>query len=221
MVNFIRNLTLMLLLLLCASSAQAQSTAARRLPINMDADSSEVDLRGVAVFHGLRITQGTLRIAADRAQTRSGTEFADSKWQFSGNVRINVEGSEIRADNAELAFLDHQLVNAKVSGKPATFRDNNSNKGTLTQGWANTFDYDIASAVIRFEDNARIKSADNEVAGKLLLYNVNEQRIVFQGDESSGERVKITIQPPAANGEKKKADDAPKQAEETAESGDQ
>lgn len=188
---------LALALILAAAPANAQVTPDRAQRIFMDAQSSEIDLAGnTTVFYGLRITQGATRIAADRAETSAGTNFADSNWQFTGKVEIDVGTARIRAQQATLKFLNHQLVNARVAGKPAQFTDTNALTGVVTEGAAEKFDYDIEQELVRFEDNARISDATNEVTGKLLVYNVAKQQIVFEGDAETGERVKIIIQPP-------------------------
>ncbi|MFK8052937.1 MAG: lipopolysaccharide transport periplasmic protein LptA [Woeseiaceae bacterium] len=203
-------LKFLVLFLLCISASLSAQTNVidRRLPIVMDADHSELDLKtSTTVFYGLRITQGATRIEADNAETSSGTSFADSKWEFEGDVQIDVGTTKIRADSAVLTFLNHELVNAEVGGKPATFSDINPGTGESTEGAAKRFDYDLSSNTVRFEDDAKLRSADNEVTGKLLVYNVTNQQIVFEGDPQSGERVRITVQPPAAEDSSSSEDD--------------
>jgi lipopolysaccharide transport protein LptA len=191
-----------------ATTAAAQLAATRSLPIVMDADHSEIDLTSnTTIFYGLRITQGATRIAADRAQTSAVTDFADSNWQFSGGVEIDVGTARIRASQATLRFLNHQLVNARVAGDPAQFSDTNAVTGAITEGAAETFDYDLAKDLVRFENNARISDQANEVTGKLLIYNVARQQVLFEGDAATGERVKIVIQPPDEPDEDGNADD--------------
>ncbi|MEM7612519.1 MAG: lipopolysaccharide transport periplasmic protein LptA, partial [Pseudomonadota bacterium] len=152
--------------------------------------------RNTTKFRGLRITQGATRIEAEQAETTAGTDFADSTWQFSGNVRIDVGSAEIRAEQADLRFLNHELVSARVAGQPAEFRDTNALTGQVTEGAAEQFDYDVANELVRFENNARISDSVNEVKGKLLVYDVAAQQVMFEGDEETGERVRIVIQPP-------------------------
>lgn len=186
-----------LLLAACASAGQAQLAVERGLPIVMDADNSELDLAdNKTVFYGLRITQGATRIEAARAETTAGTNFADSNWQFAGNVEIDVEGASIRAASAELRFVDHRLVRARVTGEPARFIDKRPGIATVTEGQAERFDYDLDEGIVRFEGNARISDSTNEVTGALLVYDVEAQQVAFEGDAETGERVKIIVQPP-------------------------
>ena len=190
------------LLSLLTAGASAQLAVEPGLPIVMDADNSELNLAdNTTVFYGLRITQGATRIEARRAETAAGTNFADSSWQFSGNVEIDVEGASIRAEQAELRFMSHRLVNARVTGEPARFIDQRAGTSAITEGQAERFDYDLDAGIVRFEGNARISDDNNEVTGALLVYDVNGQQVAFEGDAETGERVKIVVQPPADAGD--------------------
>lgn len=186
-----------LLLAACGAAAHAQLAVERGLPIVMDADNSELNLAdNKTVFYGLRITQGATRIEAARAETTAGTNFADSNWQFAGNVEIDVDGASIRAASAELRFVDHRLVRARVTGAPARFIDQRPGVAAVTEGQAERFDYNLDEGVVRFEGNARISDNTNEVTGALLVYDVEAQQVAFEGDAETGERVKIVVQPP-------------------------
>ena len=69
-----------------------------RLPISLDADSSEYDGKStMVVFEGLRLTQGNTGIEADEGRA-SKLDFEDSVWQLSGNVIIDVENGHIECD---------------------------------------------------------------------------------------------------------------------------
>ncbi|MEO0346152.1 MAG: LptA/OstA family protein [Pseudomonadota bacterium] len=203
------------LLSLLAAGASAQLAVEPGLPIVMDADNSELNLAdNTTVFYGLRITQGATRIEARRAQTAAGTNFADSSWQFSGNVEIDVDGASIRAENAELRFVSHRLVSARVTGEPARFIDQRTGVAAITEGQAERFDYDLDAGVVRFEGNAKISDEANEVTGALLIYDVKGQQVAFEGDANTGERVKIVVQPPddAADAVQSAAEDAAAEA---------
>src|SRR5690242_10979978 len=74
-----------------AVTAAAANAAlpARQLPITVDAASSEVDYRtNTVVFSQVVISQGAMRVQADHAHA-SGLNFANSRWTFDGNVRID------------------------------------------------------------------------------------------------------------------------------------
>jgi len=69
-----------------------------RLPISLDADSSEYDGKStMVVFRGLRLTQGSMGIEADDGRANK-LDFEDSVWQLSGNVIIDVSSSMSKTD---------------------------------------------------------------------------------------------------------------------------
>jgi lipopolysaccharide export system protein LptA len=171
-----------------------------RLPISLDADSSEFDRRNnLMIFRGLRITQGTIGIEAERGQTLFGgdsrPDFRDSIWRFEGNVRIDVDTTNIRCDGAELTFRDHRLSSAVATGEPAKFRDTRPLEGTVTNGEAKRFEYDLTTGRITFTGDARISEGSNTIAGELLVYDLNEQVVTAQGGEGQDGKVSLTIVP--------------------------
>lgn len=206
--NSCRNVLVCLLLALpFTGHAQSIST---RLPISLDADSSELDRRNnLLVFRGLRITQGTIGIEAEHGQTLLGgdgtLEFRDSIWRFEGNVRIDVDNSTIRADSAELTFKDHRLSRAVVSGDPARFRNVRPQENAVTTGRAGRFEYDLPAGRITFSDNARIVEGSNSIAGDLLVYDLNQQVVTARGGSEQDGRVSLTIVPEEV--EAKRTDD--------------
>ena len=63
-----------------------------RLPISLDADSTEYDGKNsMMMFRGLRLSQGTTNIEADTGRA-SKLDFNDSVWHFEGNVVIDCRG---------------------------------------------------------------------------------------------------------------------------------
>ena len=92
-----------------------------RLPISLDAESTNYDGKNsMLMFEGLRLSQGNIGVVADVGRA-SKLDFEDSTWQFSGNVRIDVEGGHIDCDAADLRFRNHVLTLATIEGAPATF----------------------------------------------------------------------------------------------------
>ncbi len=179
--------------------ANAQSSA-DRLPISLDADSSVLDRRnGEIVFSGLRITQGAISIEARSGVTKLGgganLDFADSTWEFTGDVKIDIETASIRSETASLYFRNHRLQRANVSGQPAKFDDVGTSDREALSAVAENFEYNLGEGLIRFLGGATLREGDNEVTGADLLYDLNAKRVNFQGDPAEGERVRITIVP--------------------------
>ncbi len=189
----------MLLLLAMPVAASAQSVDGT-LPILLDAESSVLDRRnGEIRFEGVRISQGAISIEAGKGVTKLGgsakLDFADTTWEFSDNVRIDIDSAEIRSEAASLYFGNYQLQRASVRGQPARFDDKNGPNGEPLSAEAGNFEYDLSEGLIRFLGNARLREGDNEVSGADLLYDLNAKSVNFKGDPVEGERVRITIVP--------------------------
>ncbi|MCC5868929.1 MAG: hypothetical protein JJU27_10475 [Gammaproteobacteria bacterium] len=186
------------LLSMTALPAMAQVSLDPTLPISLDADSSDFDRRrNVVVFTGLKISQGPLEISADRAQA-SQIDFENSEWEFAGNVRIVMETSELRSNEATLTFLGFRLTRAVATGSPAQFEDSGTASGRTIRGRAGKLEYDLTNGIIRLSQGAWLAEGGNEITGATLLYNVPDERILAEGE---GDRVRITIVPPVRNGE--------------------
>src|ERR1700728_3508083 len=99
--------------------------AATAGPINLDAQSSELDLKTNNVyFRKVRIAQGANSVTADQGQaTREalGGNFDNSLWVFRGNVKITMQGGLLTADEAQVDFAKKLLSKAVAHGKPAEF----------------------------------------------------------------------------------------------------
>lgn len=177
-----------------SGGATAQVALDPTLPISLDADTSDFDRRrNIVVFTGLRISQGPLQISSDRAQA-SQIDFENAVWDFSGNVRIDLDDSRLLADEARLAFVGYRLDTALAIGNPAEFEDPGTASGKLVRGRAGRIEYDIGRGILRLTDGAWLAEGPNEITGATLVYNLVEERVLAEGD---GDRVRITIQPPA------------------------
>jgi lipopolysaccharide transport protein LptA len=167
-------------------------------PINLDAQSSELDLRTNNVFfRKVRIAQGLMSVTADQGQaTREsiGT-FDNSLWVFRGNVKITMEGGQLMADDAQIDFVKKLLSKAVAHGKPAEFEQRIEKTGKIAHGHADDIDYDATKGVVRLTKNAWLSDGQNEVRGESLKYNVLAQSIVADAADQNSQRVHIIITP--------------------------
>jgi lipopolysaccharide transport protein LptA len=188
---------LLLAALAAVSPAGAQVSLDPTLPISLDADTSDFDRRrNRVVFTGLRISQGPLQIRADRGVARQ-IDFEDAIWEFSGNVVIDLDEGQLRANEATLTFADFRLTRAVAIGAPAEFEDTGSMSGRPVRGRSGRMEYDLVDGIIRLSDGAWLAEGANEITGSSLVYNVPEERVLADGE---GDRVRITIQPPERGG---------------------
>jgi lipopolysaccharide transport protein LptA len=184
------------------SSAHAAAAPAPTAgPINLDAQSSELDLRTNNVyFRKVRIAQGANSVTADQGQaTREalGGNFENSLWVFRGNVKITMQGGLLTADEAEVDFAKKLLSKAVAHGKPAEFEQRLQKTGKMAHGHADDIDYDAIKGVVRLTKNAWISDGQNEVRGESLKYNVLAQSIVADAADQNSQRVHIIITPTA------------------------
>ena len=165
-----------LCLLPCLGLAQ---TADLRLPISLDADSTDYDGKSsMLMFRGLRLSQGNTNIEADIGRA--------SKLDFN------------ESDSADLTFRDTQLRLAVVEGSPATFELRRPASEENTYAQAGRLEYDLDAGVVEFSDEAVITEGGNQISSSFLVYNIREQSIKAQSSADGDEKVKITVVPETA-----------------------
>ncbi|MDA1063041.1 MAG: hypothetical protein O2907_01685 [Proteobacteria bacterium] len=166
-----------------------------RLPISLDADSTDWDGKNsMLMFRGLRLSQGEMGVSADQGRA-SKLDFQDSVWRFEGNVIIDVENGHIECASADLKFSDHTLRLASIKGSPATFALRRPDSDEITYGEAGQLEYDLATGIVEFADNAVITERGNRISSSYLAYNIVEQRIKAQSTGNGDDKVKIIYTP--------------------------
>jgi lipopolysaccharide export system protein LptA len=181
-------------------------------PIVLEAKPVEVDYRNNnALLREVVITQCDTRIQAGEARATGGLNFENSRWTFSGDVRIDAEGGNLKSDKAIVSFRDNVISQASITGTPAQFEQKRDD-GTMSRGHANTINYEISTGTVSFETDAWLAFGQNELSGQQLVYNIRTQSV--QGQKAipgnpDKSRIKFVIQPnkppekPAADPEKK------------------
>ncbi len=177
-----------LIALLCGAAVHAAAAQERsQLPIQVEARSSDFDFQnGVLVFDAITITQGAIRITADRA-VATGLDFEESRWEFSGSVRITMPDGALASDTARVRFSGGLIASATVTGAPATFEQQRAEEHA--QGRANRIDYDLGRGAVEFAGDAWLFDGRTEITGATLVYSTANQRVISQ------QPVVITIQP--------------------------
>lgn len=203
------------LLLILPSLAFAQASDLR-LPISLDADSTNYDGKSsMLMFRGLRLSQGSIGVEADVGRA-SKLDFQDSVWRFEGNVTIDINNGHIECDSADLQFSNHQLRLATIQGSPATFEMKRPGSDEVTYAEAGRLQYDLVDGVVEFSDNATITEGGNQISSSFLVYNIREQRISAQSSGNGDKKVKITYTPSNAEDEDETTDnDASDSGDET------
>ncbi|HEV2287262.1 MAG TPA: lipopolysaccharide transport periplasmic protein LptA [Steroidobacteraceae bacterium] len=176
------------------------------LPVQLEAaGGSEVDFQTrEVVLKKVVISQGTMRISAERARA-TGLDFANSRWNFEGNVHIDAEQrGNLHSDQAVVEFKDNHIARATITGKPAEFEQKRAND-QIARGHADEILYDVNDGTVRLTNDAWLSDGQNEISGPVLVYNIREQRVQAAAgpDDAAGseQRVHISIAPhPGAGG---------------------
>lgn len=191
--------TALLLLLLPILAAAQESDL--RLPISLDADSTDYDGNSeMLVFRGLRLTQGSIGVEADEGRA-SKLDFQDSVWRFEGNVVIDVDNGHIECDSADLQFLDNTLKLATIIGTPATFEVKRPGSDETTYAEAGTLSYNLETGIVEFSDHAVFTEGGNQIASSFISYNITDRRINAQSSGEGDDKVKITFTPRQEDGD--------------------
>jgi lipopolysaccharide transport protein LptA len=173
-----------------------------RLPVLVDATSTDLDSKtNTLVFKNIVVSQGNMRVQADHAHA-TGLDFANSRWNFEGNVRIDGEQrGNLRSDQAVVEFRDNHIARATITGKPAEFEQRRANSDAVARGHADEILYDLNDGTVKLTDDAWLSDGQNEISGPLLVYNIREQHIQAVAAPNApvgGEqRVHISIAPHA------------------------
>lgn len=192
----LRSLACVLVLVVAAAPAPVLAQLAGDLPIQLYADSSDIDRKNSRlVFFGVRVTQGELGISAASAYS-TDLDFNQSAWVFRGDVQITGAGATIQADEATLEFINHRLRRARVDGDPVAFQRNREASEQITEGRAKHLDYDFENEVLELSGEAWLREGASQISGNSIVYNIADERVTADSDEQGEERVHITIPPP-------------------------
>lgn len=188
--------------LLASGTAAAALPDFSGLPVLVNADFAEVDYKtNTLVYRNVVISQGAMRVSADHARA-TGLNFANSKWNFDGNVRINAEEhGNLRSDQAVVEFRDNHIARATITGKPAEFEQKRANSAAVARGHADEILYDVTDGTVRLTGDAWLSDGQNEISNPLLVYNIREQRVQAaaapEAAPGGDQRVHIIIAPRA------------------------
>jgi lipopolysaccharide transport protein LptA len=185
--------TLIAAALSCAAlPAQAAEKSACNQPYEINSSgASEFDFgTGKTTWHHVSISQCDVSISAELAVGNGDAK--DSRWVFSGNVRIDAEQrGNMQSDRAEVEFRDNRLAKAVIKGNPAQFEQKQTAANQVVRGRAGEIVYDIGAGTVRFADNAWLTFGGREMTAPLFVYDIRRRTV-------QGEHVRATIMPKAA-----------------------
>jgi lipopolysaccharide transport protein LptA len=99
------------------------------------------------------------------------------------------------SSEATVIFRDNRVVSATVRGESTAFEQRLRN-GNRASGKAREILYDSTTATVTLQGDALLSDGRNDIRGDKLVYDLAAER-VSAGNTTSGDRVRITIRPPA------------------------
>jgi lipopolysaccharide transport protein LptA len=193
------------LLCLALPAAAAQPRAEPRIAapkepacshdIVVDSGPSQIDSRANRLtLADVTITQCSLSIRADKAVANgTGVSFDNSRWEFTGGVRIHFANGSLQADAATVLFAGNRIAQAQATGKPAEFEQQVENLARPVRGHAGSIDYDFVAQSVRLADEAFLFDGRNEMTSPSIVYSIKDQ--IARNEVAPGSRVRITIRP--------------------------
>jgi len=168
----------------------------RKLPITLDAASSEVDYKTkTVVFKQISISQGDTKVLADRAHA-TGLDFDNSSWTFEGNVRISGEKrGSLHSDQAVVEFRNNRIARATIEGNPAEFEQKRAESDQMARGHAKEIVYDVNDATVSLSGDAWLSDGHTETSAPLLVYDIRKQQVEAASKPETDQRVHIKIDP--------------------------
>jgi len=181
---------------LIAGTVAAQPPPTSREPIVIDSVVATIDdTTNTADFTTISVTQGSARIAAERAHaTDVGSK--NSRWTFTGRVMITSEKrGSLWADQAVLAYRDGVLDQILATGTPARFEQRGTDSEPADHGQADEITYDAKQATVRLRGHPQITTGNGlQMRAPMFLYHVRDGRL--QGYSDNGTRaVHIVTRP--------------------------
>ena len=162
------------------------------LPIELDAAWSELDRRSDRLlFRDLTVTQGDLRLQADEA-IATPADFENSRWVFTGNVVLQSADARVTAQRAEISFGAQRLQVILLTGSPARFEQFGAREELPTAGRAGLMEYDLTSGVVLMSGEAWLSDGNNEISGARISYDLRNERVTADADETGQVRLRIT-----------------------------
>ena len=118
---------------------------------------------------------------------------------FDGNVVVTQGTLRITAARVTVREDAQGYKTYVATGAPVTFRQKRDQAEDWVEGWAERAEFDDRTDMLRLHNRARLKSAQGEIAGDLITYDMGKELFQVTGapgaEPSAASRVKATLLP--------------------------
>ena len=135
-----------------------------------------------------------IQIEADRAtlDEKAGQSV------YEGNVFMQQGTLKLRGSRMSVQIRDNQVDSITIDGKPATFTQRPDGADSDQHAEADHIEYHTGDQRLILQGNAVIRQSDKEqFSSNRIVFNLRNNTVSAGGD-STGSRVRITLQPDAA-----------------------
>ncbi|WP_028468545.1 lipopolysaccharide transport periplasmic protein LptA [Neptunomonas japonica] len=135
-----------------------------------------------------------IHISADSARIDDNT----GTTTYKGNVLMTQGSMEIRAAKVDLYRKKDDVSLIIATGSPANFRQRPSKDQPITNAFGEKLEYKIAEQTVTITGQARVEQDRDTFSGERIVYQMKKAIVnAYSGSGSSGQRVKMIIQPKA------------------------
>jgi lipopolysaccharide transport protein LptA len=113
--------------------------------------------------------------------------------RYHGGVRLQQAGLALNADTAQARHHGQQLAHIDARGGPLRFQVTAEN-GQLTQGTAQTAQYDVANRRLTLNGTVKLARPDARLEAAVLRYDIANGRFEAEGDHPG--RLSVEFTPP-------------------------
>jgi lipopolysaccharide export system protein LptA len=132
---------------------------------------------------------------------------------YEGNVFLQQGTLTLRGSRMSVQVRDKQVETVIIDGRPARFSQRPDGAESDQHAEADHIEYHTGEQRLILEGNAQIRQSDKErFSSNRIIFNLRNNTVSAGGD-STGSRVRITLQPDSVPGIA--PDDAPETAPET------
>ncbi|MEP7312462.1 MAG: LptA/OstA family protein [Pseudomonadota bacterium] len=182
-----------------AAPRAADGSPASSAEYTLDGRDPQIDLRANTLqVSDVIISQGPIRIQAAKATAKGENKrFDNSRWEFSGDVRVRFQDGNLTADTAAVTIVGNRIVRATASGAPARFEHKLATMAQPALGRANDIDYDVPGNQVRLSGDVVFSFSNGRDEAKIasLVYDLSSQSAHSDNAPGDTDRVRMRFRP--------------------------
>ncbi len=166
--------------------------------MNLNVKSLRFIIAGIC----LSVSANTLALQSDRKQPinveadRASINKKTGTSTYSGNVVVQQGSMRITANKLVVYTVKGKLQKMQAQGEPVEFQQRTEKGNKDISATAANMAFEASSNIIIFEQDAVLRQGANTFSSNRIVYSLDKDT-VDAGKKSGGDRVTITIQPPA------------------------